>query len=103
MRTIKDIRLYKSKDQSENGNYLLHGFGDKKLNAMIFRIVMKLREQEFSLGDFDHIYFVFTTCSVENEIHISQEADPYHPWYRKCYIRVNNDIYARLEEPDSYY
>lgn len=102
MKTISDIRLYKSEKQNEYGTHSLCNFADKKLNAMIFRIVMKLREQCFSLGEFDHLYFVFTTCAMKEEIYLSQEADRYHPWYRECFIKVNNDIYSRLEETSNY-
>jgi len=42
---------------------------------------MKLRESEFSLGEFDHLYINFTTCDMVDELNLSDEVDRYHPWY----------------------
>ena len=63
-KTIGDIRLYKSESRNEYGVYNTEPFADKKLNAIVQRVVMKLRENEFSLGDFDHLYINFTTCDM---------------------------------------
>ena len=63
-KTISDIRLFKSKSQNEYGVYSTEYFGDKSLTAIVNRIVMKLRENEFSLGEFDHLYINFTTCDM---------------------------------------
>lgn len=55
--TIKDLRLYRGDQISESEAYSLCLFADKKLTATVFRIAMKLREQGFSMGDYDHLYF----------------------------------------------
>lgn len=60
MSIIKDIRLYRSLTGNIDVNALLDAFSNKELNGVIHRIVMKLREKKFSLGDFDHLYINFT-------------------------------------------
>lgn len=93
---ISDIRLYKSESQNAYGGYVTSSFGDQKLNAVVKRIVMKLRENEFSLGEFDHLYLNFTICRMPEEICLSDEVDRYHPWYRYCHIRMEEDRYSKL-------
>ena len=101
-KTISDIRLFKSESQNEYGGYIDYGFGDKKLNAIIKRVVMKLRENEFSLGDFDHLYINFTTCDMAEEMNLSVNVDRYHPWFRYCNIHVEKDFYNKLGSPESW-
>ena len=93
---IKDIRLYKSESQNEFGIPATVSFADKKLNATTQRIVMKLRENNFSFGDFDHLYINFTTCDMAEEISLSEKTDTYHPWYRYCNVRIDTNSYANL-------
>ena len=101
-KTISDIRLYKSESRNEYGVYNTEPFADKKLNAIVQRVVMKLRENEFSLGDFDHLYINFTTCDMTEKMYLSDEVDKYHPWYRYCTIHVEKDIYDKLNFSESY-
>ena len=49
MKIISDIRLYKSSSKNEFGSFITESFGSKKLIATIKRIVMKLRENNFSI------------------------------------------------------
>lgn len=86
MKIISDIRLYKDHTS----------FTNKQVNAAIHRIVMKLREQQFSLGDFDHLYLNFTTGEVAGGICLSDQVDRYHPWYRYCDIQVAQDLHDCL-------
>lgn len=99
---IKDIRVYKSDKQNEYGIPSLHSFGDKKLNAIIHRIVMKLRENSFSFGDFDHLYIVFTTVDIKEERCLSEIIDKYHPWYRYCFVRINDSLYKSIGKSHTY-
>lgn len=101
-KTISDIRLYKSESRNEYGVYNTEPFADKKLNAIMQRVVMKLRENEFSLGDFDHLYINFTTCDMTEKMYLSDEADKYHPWYRYCTIHIEKEIYDKLNFSESY-
>lgn len=96
MKIIKDIRLYRSEERNERGSFLTSSFAGKALNAVIHRIVMKLREAEFSMGDFDHLYVNFTTCEVPQSIMLSETVDRYHPWYRYCTVRIDRVLYSRL-------
>lgn len=95
MKVISDIRMYKS---SENENHI--GFASKPLNLAVRRVTMKLREQNFSLGEFDHLYLNFTTCRPEGTIDLIDKVDRYHPWYRYCDIGVSQDEYDRLGTGD---
>ena len=97
MKVISDIRLYKSSSKNEYGSFITESFGSKKLTATIKRIVMKLRENNFSFGEFDHLYMNFTTCDVNNGIEISDYIDSYHSWYRYCNIKVDVDLYNNLD------
>lgn len=99
---ISDIRLYKSETQNEYGGYITCSFTDKKLNALIKRVVMKLRENEFSLGEFDHLYINFTTCEMGEKMILSNEVDRYHPWFRYCDVQVDNDFFQKLGSYESW-
>lgn len=102
MKVIKDIRLYKSEEKNEYGNPIATSFADKKLNAVIHRIVMKLRENRFSLGDFDHLYINFVTFDITEKIYLSEEIDRYHPWYRNCFINIEKELYDSIGKLDTY-
>ena len=91
MKIISDIRLYKS---TELNNYT--GIANKKLNIAARRVVMKLREYNFSLGEFDHLYLNFTTCKPKDSFELLDKVDPYHPWYRYCDIGVTQNEYDNL-------
>lgn len=99
---IRDIRLYKSESQNEFGNYTTNPFADKKLNAIIQRIVMKLRENQFSLGEFDHLYINFTTCDMLEKMSLSDKVDRYHPWFRYCTIHIEKDLYHKLGSTETW-
>ena len=58
---------------------------------------MKLRENHFSLGEFDHLYINFTTRDIPEQFYLSNEVDRYHPWYRKCYVHVEKNFYDNLD------
>ena len=101
MKIIKDIRLYRSEARNALGGFETHSFGDKKRNAIIHRIVMKLRESGFSMGEFDHLYVNFTTCDTPQRIMLSEAVDRYHPWYRYCSVRVGEELYRALGTPEA--
>ncbi|MBE6904354.1 MAG: hypothetical protein E7480_07075 [Ruminococcaceae bacterium] len=95
MKVISDIRLYKS---SETDNLL--ELSNKSLNLSVHRIVMKLREYGFSLGEYDHLYFNFTTLKSKGTIELNHSGDRYHPWYRYYDIGVSQNEYNNLENTD---
>lgn len=99
---IKDIRLYKSGLQNEFGDCVTTSFADKKLNAITQRVVMKLRENEFSLGEFDHLYINFIPSDMGGKVYLSDDVDRYHPWYRNCYVPVSVELYSNLRSADAY-
>lgn len=94
MKRIQDIRVYKSDVENADGNALPHEFASKALNVVIHRIVMKLREANVTLGDFDHLYLNFTTCLPEGVIRpAARSVDRYHSWYRYYDIGVARDAH----------
>lgn len=101
-KAISDIRLYKSDAQNEYGGYITSSFGDKKLNALIKRVVMKLRENQFSFGEFDHLYVIFTTCHMDGIMNLSDKVDRYHPWFRYCSVHIEKDLYNKLGSPETW-
>jgi len=101
-KVISDIRLYKSESRNEDGVYAINSFADKKLNAIVQRVVMKLREREFSLGVFDHLYINFTTCDIGKKTILSNYVDKYHPWYRYCLVHIEKDTYDKLDSLENY-
>ena len=101
-RIIADIRLFRSEGRTESGHFDMVSFGDKKLIASVKRIVMKLRENGFSMGDFDHLYINFTLCELSAPMELSREVDRYHPWFRHCHVRVAREVYESLGTVDSH-
>ena len=100
MKIIGDIRIYKSRIENIEGNSLPSDFKSSKiLNAKIQRIVMVLRENNFSFGDFDHLYINFTTCNIDNDISLSKrKIDKYHPWYRYYDVHISEEFYKNTDE-----
>ena len=101
-RIIADIRLFRSEGRTESGHFDTVSFGDKRLNAVVKRIVMKLRENGFSMGEFDHLYINFTLCELSAPMELSREVDRYHPWFRHCHVRVAREVYESLGTVDSH-
>lgn len=102
MKLIQDIRVYKSEIENTDGNAHPREFAGKAMNAVIHRIVMKLREANITLGDFDHLYLNFTPCLPVGTIEIAKRSvDRYHNWYRYYDIGVERDAYETLDEQDA--
>lgn len=95
MKIISDIRLYKSSETEIHS-----GLSNKPLNITVHRVVMKLREYGFLLGEYDHLYINFTTLKPEGTIELIDTTDSYHPWYRYCDIGVSQTEYSNLENTD---
>ena len=103
MKMIRDIRLFKSAVENVDGNPLPDSivFQERATYAVLKRIVMKLRENGFCLGDFDHLYINFTSCLVENGMAIAKrKVDTYHSWYRYCDVYVEESLLAQLHLPN---
>lgn len=101
MKLISDIRLYKSDYKNIDGNSLPTDLGNRPLELTAHRIAMKLRENPFSLGEFDHLYLNFTPCEPDGVIQCAERsADRYHPWYRYYDVGVSREEFERLGMPD---
>ena len=101
-RIIADIRLFRSEGRTDSGHFDTVSFGEKRLIAAVKRIVMKLREHGFSMGDFDHLYINFTLCELSAPMELSREVDRYHPWFRHCHVRVSRELFERLGTSESH-
>ncbi len=100
MAVIKDIRVYRSTHENIDGTPLPETFINKQGNIVLHRIVMKLREKGFVLGDFDHLYINLSTYPVEEQISPSKRSkDRYHPWYRYYDVEISKDLFTELETP----
>ncbi len=99
MKTIRDIRFFKSAIPNLDGHSLPSGIDNPSLTVPARRIALRLREQGFSLGDFDHLYINLTTCPVKGGmVPAGRSRDPYHPWYRYYDIAVDPALYGQLDE-----
>lgn len=101
-KTIKDIRLYKGGMRNEAGDAVTTSFADKKLNAIVTRVVMKLRENEFSLGAFDHLYIHFIPTDGIEKMRLVDNADRYHSWFQNCLVPIEMELYNDLCSAESY-
>lgn len=95
MQVIKDIRVDKSDIPNIAGNSLPGSLLSKKVNIYLRRIVMKLRENQFSLGNFHHLYINLTTCQINGGIAMSQRT--FDPKVRYYDVEVSHDFYRRLD------
>lgn len=98
MKLIKDIRLFRSAVDNIDYNPGPSTFNEGHANIVLARLVMKLRENNFSLGDFDHLSINYTPCIPDHEYRPARcSVDRYHPWHR-CYdIGIQNKEYDQLE------
>lgn len=55
------------------------------------------------MGNFEHLYLAFTAQELTDngDIEWFDEADPYHPWYRLCRIRVSSALYQAIAAPEN--
>lgn len=99
MKLISDIRLYKSEYEStEKMNP--KGFASKKQNAIVTRIVMKLRENGFTLSeDYDHLYMNYTYSLPIGEVKIGKHLMiKEFSWFQYCDAGIAEGDYEHLDE-----
>ena len=101
MKPSADIRLYRCERYDAQTPPATLPIADKPLSAAVKRIVMKLRERRFSLGEFDHLYCIFTAAPLPSEFFLSDRTDREHKWYRHCFIRVGEELYRALSTPEA--
>lgn len=98
MKVIRDIRLFQSQIPNIDGNSLPSAAGSTSLAVKLHRVVMKLREQGFSLGSFDHLYINFTTCAVPGKMAPAERRiDRQAPWYRFYDVEAGPALFAALD------
>ena len=101
MKKISDIRLYKSDVPNKDGNSLPWHLDNRKASLMAHRTAMKLREQGFSLGDFDHLYLNFTPCLMAGTSAPAERKTNERSWYRYYDVGVDQGLFCRLEEEET--
>lgn len=102
MKLIRDIRLFKSEVENIDENSTPTYFECKKLDVILQRVVMKLHELGFSLGDFDHLYLNFTTCLPDGvSAPAKRSVDRYFSWHRYYDIGVSRELYSNLGSEDN--
>ena len=99
MKKISDIRLFKSVLENVDRNDLPVGFTAKHLYVIMRRIVLKLRENNYSLGDFDHLFLNFTTCLEEGDIQPAKRSVGQGGWSRFYDVGVSQVQFQSLEAP----
>lgn len=88
MKIIKDIRVYKDRNSH---------IGNKQLSLSVHRMAMKLREKEFSLGDYDHLYLCFSESYPTDSVVLIDKIDRYFPWFRRVEIGVSSEELKAIE------
>lgn len=99
MKLVSDIRVYRSEYEStmkKNPS----SFASKELNAILTRIVMKLRENNFSLADdYDHLYLNFTYSLKKNEIKFGRRLEiKEFSWFQYCDVGISMEEYEQLSD-----
>lgn len=103
MKIISDIRFYKSEKENIDGNSFPSSCCEKSINVSIRRVVMKLRENQFSLGDFDHLYVNFTPCADDGSFCVAKRSvDKNHPWYRFYDVGINPKLFSEIGSSSSF-
>ena len=102
MNLIMDIRYYPSKiDNYNHDTYLGTPYNLEDIwmaTSALKRFLLKLREIDFRLPGFDHIYISLTPKLNENEVVMSDKADPYHEFFREFYVGISPDFFNNLNE-----
>ncbi len=97
MKTIADIRIFRSNVANVNGSSFPQEFGDKELACRVTRIVLKLREYKFSLGDYSHLYINFTSVDVPNGRALANRSvDKEFSWFRYYDCQIDREF---LDKP----
>ena len=78
---IKDIRYYGPINNTEPLTKKRYSM-PKSYNCIGVRYTLKLRELEFYLNDYSHLYIDLKPAIKMNESIFSDKKDQYHPWYR---------------------
>lgn len=78
MNLIKDIRFF-----SEHPDPVLEKYHIRGMKDIIQRLLFLLRHENFTFGDFDHLYMNYTPTLPHGEVRLSERpVDRYHPWFR---------------------
>lgn len=106
MKLLKDIRYFESTQKNIVGyspSYIgnVYCVDSKKLNVISNRLVLNLREKNFCLPDFDHLYLNFTSFVDYGNFRLAEKPiDKYHPFYRYVDFGLSSDEFSVLNEDD---
>lgn len=89
MKIISDIRIYKGVGHTEIKN--------KIMNLSAHRAAMKLREKQFSLGEYDNLYLCFSTDIPAGSVVLDENGDKNFPWFRNALVGISLDELSAIE------
>lgn len=89
MKIISDIRIYKGMKMSD--------IGSKKMHLAAHRVAMKLRENGFSFGEYDHLYICFSSEEPAGSVVLDKNVDKYFPWFRKVCVGISPEDLSSIE------
>lgn len=104
MKKISDIRFFESIKPNQAGyfpSYLgeLYKIDENLLKITTRRFVLKLREIEIFLPEFDHLYLCFTPLLDDDVIQRAERpVDRYHSFYRFIDIGYSTEKFQKLTE-----
>ena len=97
MKIISDIRLFKSNVENIDG-YTPSYIDTKEILPILKRVVMKLREHNFSLGDCTHLYINFTTCLPEGTMLLANRTVIREDsWFKFYDVGVSAEFIEQME------
>lgn len=100
---IRDIRFYESGER--DGTRFSDEVGKlfafpHKIAWMGECVARKLRESDFSLGEFDHLCINFCDYLPDGRIELLSESA--EPWYRVCNYGVSAALFAAMQPAERY-
>lgn len=101
LKLISDIRFFEGSCSKVNSRYIgeQYQITNEELFPIKERLLMKLREKNFYLVDFDHIYINFTTERSIDFIEISERPlDKCHTFFKYVDIGVSPERFNNLSK-----
>ena len=105
MNLIKDIRLFESLKENIDGESLpsyigkIYHLDESELSIYILRLLFLLRYNQFSLGDFDHLYLNFTPIIEDESVELSKRSIIIEEkWFRYVDVGCSIDSFNFLTD-----
>ena len=95
---ILDIRYFSDQEKNEDGTYVSIFEIDKEASALGARIARKLRELDFTTGEFDHVYINFTENLPNTEVAVSSKHC--EKWFKYFDVGISRNEANHLSSSD---